>query len=181
MQRPPRVERLTGVIGWFAKRVCGLSLIPAVCATLLLAACGSGADSGTAPTERVPAAARVLAVSVSYPLGSQPSGARPGRPESATVTDLARVRQVAGLIDGLSLASPGEEWSCPAYTGAVVNLVFRSSASGRTLAAAQFNIFGCPGTVDLTSAGIQQSLNLPADNLPRQVLQIAGIRVPAAD
>jgi hypothetical protein len=173
------MERLTSVIGRFAKRACRFALVPAVCVTILLAACGSGAASGTGPAERVPASARVLTVTVTYPPGSEPSGSRPARPVSVTITDLARVRQVAGLIDGLSLASPGEEWSCPAFTGAVVNLAFRSSASGRTLAAARFNMFGCPGVVNLTIAGAQQSLNLPSYDFPRQVLQIAGIRVPA--
>jgi hypothetical protein len=170
------MERLTGVIGRFAKRVCALSLMPALCATFLLAACASGAASAS-PTERVPASARVLTVSVSYPIGSQPSGARPGRPVSATVTDLARVRQVAGLIDGLSLASPGTEWSCPAFTGALVNLVFRGSPSGRTVAAARFNMSGCGG-LGLTVAGVEQTL-ITSSTTSGRILQIAGIRVPA--
>jgi hypothetical protein len=176
------MERLTSVIGWFAKRVCNFSLIPAVCVTISLAACGSGTASGTAPaspishglTERVLASARVLMVTVTYPPGSEPPGSQPARPVSVTITDLARVRQVSGLIDGLSLASPGAAYACPAHTGGVVNLTFRNSASGRTLAAANFNMSGCPG-MDLTIAGVQQSLNV-SGTFTRQVLQIAGIR-----
>jgi hypothetical protein len=192
MQRPPRMERPTGVIGRFAKRVCSLSLIPAVCATVLLAAAcgcgcgpgrgpgaGPGAASGSAPAERVPAPARVLMVTVSYPPGSEPPGSQPARPVSVTVTGLARVRQVAGLVDGLSLASPGEEWSCPAFTWGVVKLAFRNSASGRTLAAAQFNLSGCPGVVEVSSSRLQESLNI-SDAFFRQVLRIAGVRAPSA-
>lgn len=56
-----------------------------------------------------------------------------------------------------------------------MNLAFKNSAGGRTLAAAQFNMSGCPD-VDLTIAGVQQGLVIPSDAFPRQVLQIAGIR-----
>ena len=52
MQRPPHWGRLTGVIGRFAKRACWFPLIPAVCLTFLLAACGSGATAGTSPAEK---------------------------------------------------------------------------------------------------------------------------------
>jgi hypothetical protein len=177
MQRPPHLERLIAVIGRFAKRVCGFPLIPAVCVTFLLAACGAGATAGTVPAERVPAAARVLMVAVTYPPESEPDGVRPATPVSATVTDLARVRQVVGLINGLSLAPPGEEWSCPLITGGVVNLAFRNSASGRTLAAAQFNVGGCPGVVNLTIAGVQESLQMPSVGVfSREVLKLAGVQ-----
>lgn len=176
MQRPPHWGRLISVIGRFAKRVGWFPLIPAVCLTFLLAACGSGATAGTTPAERVPATARVLVVAVTYPPGSEPDGVRPASPVSVTVTDLARVRQVAALINGLSLAPPGEQWSCPAITGGVVNLAFRNSASGRTLAAAQFNVGGCPGEVSLTIAGVQESLQMPSvGDFAREVLKIAGV------
>jgi hypothetical protein len=158
-------------MGRFAKRVRSIWLIPAVCVTIALTACGSGT------TERVPASARVLMVTVTYGPGAEPpsAGSQPARPVSVTITDLARVRQVSGLLDGLSLASPGEEWSCPAFTDGVVNLAFKNSANGRTLAAAQFNMSGCPD-VDLAIAGVQQGLIIPSDTFPRQVLQIAEIR-----
>lgn len=171
MQPAPHPERLTSVTGRFAKRVRSLSLIPAVCVTIVLAACGSGTS------ERVAASARVLMVTITYGPGAEPpsAGSQPARPVSVTITDLARIRQVSGLLDGLSLASPGEEWSCPAFTDGVVSLAFKNSASGRTLAAAQFNMSGCPD-VDLTIAGVQQGLVIPSDTFPRQVLQIAGIR-----
>jgi hypothetical protein len=176
MQRPPRMERLTAMTGQFVRRLCSCWLIPAVCGAILLAAC-SGAASGTAPAERVPDSARVLMVSITYPPGSEPPGFKDAGPVSATVTALARVRQVAGLIDGMSLASPGQEEACVAFTGAVVNLAFRKSASGRMLATAQF-MTRC-GDLGLTVAGVQQYLNFTSDDVPQRVLQIIGIPVPA--
>ena len=176
MQRPPRMERLTAMTGQFARRVCSCRLIAAVCGAILLAAC-SGAASGATPAERVPDSARVLTVTVTYPPGSEPPGFKPVKPVPAAITDLARIRQVAGLIDGMSLASPGQEEACVAFTGAVVNLAFRNSASGRTLATAQF-MTHCGG-LDLTGAGVQQYLNFTSGNFPQQVLQITAIPVPA--
>ncbi|MDQ2812585.1 MAG: hypothetical protein M3Z75_12130 [Actinomycetota bacterium] len=107
--------------------------------------------------------------------GPPPAGSQHARPVSVTITDQARIRQVSGLLDGLSPASPGEEWSCPAFTDGVVNLAFKNSASGRTLAVAQFNMSGCPD-VDLTIAGAQQGLVIPSDTFPPHILQLAGIR-----
>lgn len=66
----------------------------------------------------------------------------------------------------------------PGFHGGVVNLAFRNSVSGRTLAAAKFNMSGCPGTVDPTIARVQQALNL-SGTFTSQVLQIAGIRAAA--
>jgi hypothetical protein len=173
------------MINRFAKRVCSFSLIPAVCMTILLAACGSGTASGAAPAspashgpaERVPASARVLMVT--YTPGTEPPGSQPARPASVTITDLARVRQVSALIDGLILASPGAAYACPAFTWGIVNLVFRNSASGGTLAVAKFNVSGCPA-MDLTVAGVQQHLNA-SSTFTNQVLRIAGIRAPTGN
>jgi hypothetical protein len=185
MERPSHMQRLTTVISRFAKRVRNFSLIPAVCMTFMLAACGSGTASGTAPaspishglSDRVPASARVLMVT--YTPGTEPPGSQPARPASVTITDLARVRQVSGLIDRLSLASPGAAYACPAFTWGVVNLAFRNGASGTTLAAAKFNVSGCPA-MDLTIAGAQQYLNL-SDTFTSQVLKIAGIKAPTGN
>jgi hypothetical protein len=146
------------------------------------------AASGTAPaspaslglTERVPASARVLMVTYAPGTSQPPStGSQPATPASVTITDLARVRQVSGLIDGLSLASPGAAYACPAHTGGVVNLAFRNSAGGRTLAAGEFNMSGCPA-MDLTIAGVRQYLNV-SGTFTRQVLRIAGIRAATAN
>lgn len=181
------MERPTTVLGRSAKRVRDFSLAPIACLTILLAACGADPASGTAPaspishgpSERVPAAARVLMVT--YAPGTEPpsTGSQPAKPASVTITDPARVRQVSGLIDGLSLASPGAAYACPAFNWGVVNLAFRSSASGRTLAAAKFNVSGCPA-MDLTIAGALRHLNV-SGTFTRQVLQIAGIRAPTGN
>jgi hypothetical protein len=184
MQRPPRMERLTIVIGRLPKQARNFSLLPAVRVTILLAACGSGTASGAAPaslashglTERVPASARVLMVT--YAPGTEPpsAGPQPARPASVTITDLARVRQVSGLIDGLSLVSPSALYSCPAFTWGVVNLAFRNSVGGRNLAVGNFNVSGCPA-MDLTTAGVQRNLNV-SGTFTRRVLQIAGNTSP---
>ena len=140
------------------------------------------AQSGAPPTlapGRVPGSARILTVAVTYPPGSEPPGSRPAKPVSVTITDLARVRQVSGLIDRLSLARPGEAWSCPAVTWGTVNLAFKTSANGQTLAAAGFDLSGCPGEIDLTSAGAKQVLSIPGDTFIRQVVRITGIPAPA--
>jgi hypothetical protein len=166
------------MIGRLARRVTSFALVLVVCVTILLAACGCGAAFGAVPAERMPAAARVLVVMVAYPPGSEPPGSQPARPVSVTITDVARVRRISGLIDGLSQASPGEQWACPAFLGGVVNLVFKISAGGRTLAAATFTMSGCGGA-SLTIAKVRQTLTMPSYNFPRQVLQIAGIPAPS--
>ena len=148
-----------------------------MCVTISLAACGSSTASATATAEKVPAAPRVLTVTLTYGPGSEPPGAH-FRPASVTITDLVRVRQVSGLINGLSRVSPTEEWSCPAFTWGVVNLAFKSSAGGRTLAAASLTVDGCPGFVELTIAGVHQFLSLSGAFSSQVVLHIAGI--PAA-
>jgi hypothetical protein len=55
---------------------------------------------------------------------------------------------------------------------------FRSSPSGRMVAAARFNMSGCGG-MGLTVAGVEQALNISSDTFAGRVLRIAGIRVPA--
>ena len=169
----------------FAKRARSFSLIPAVCVTMGLAACGTATAAGSTPaspisygvTERVPAHARIL--TVAYTPGTEPPGAQPAKPASVTITDLARVGQVSALIDGLRLAPPGAVYACPAFTRGVVTLSFRNSASGRTLATATFNMSGCPA-MGLTIAGVQHYLNV-SGTFTSQVMQIAGIRVPTRD
>jgi len=161
--------------GRFGKRVRTFSLIPAVGATILLAACGSGTASAATAT-RISAAARVLTViyGAGFP-GLATAGAKPARPVSVTITDLVRVRQVAGLIDGLSLAPPGEEWSCPAGNGSSMKLTFRSGVGGRTLATVSYTPT-CP-PVWVVIAGVGQG-RIQSVDLTSKFLRIAGI--PAA-
>lgn len=174
------------MIDRFGKRVRYFSLASAACMSIFLAACGSGAPSGTAPASPVPhsliegvlATARIL--TVTYTPGTEPPSVRsqPVKPTSVTITDLARVREVSGLIDGLSLVSPNAVYACPAFTRGVVNLTFKNSRTGRTLAAAKFNVSGCPA-MDLSIAGVQYYLN--ASGIVRRVLQISGIQAPTGN
>jgi GNAT superfamily N-acetyltransferase len=182
-ERPPHTERrlhggrLSDVIGRFARRGRNFSLIPGVCVMVLLAACGSSAASAPGAAQRVPASARVLTVTLTYGAGSEPPGSH-FRPASVTITDLARVRQVAGLIDGLSPVPPTAEWSCPAFTLGAVNLAFRNSVSGKTLFAADLTVSNCPGFVELSIGGTHQFLGLSGSFSSQVVLHIAGIRAP---
>jgi hypothetical protein len=173
---PPYRERPTSMISRFSKRLQNFSLIPAVCVTIFLGACGSAPISGMSPaspaahglTKKVPASVRVLVVTYVPETGSQPDSS-----ESVTITDLTRVRKVSSLIHGLKQVPSGAAYSCPAHTEGTVNLTFKSSTSGGTLAAAKFNRSGCPA-MDLTISGAQQYLNV-SGAFASQVLQVAGI------
>jgi hypothetical protein len=181
------VSRLSDVIGRFGRRVRIFSPIPAVCVTALLAACGSSTASTTAPanpvspgaTQRVPASSRVLMVTLTYGPGSEPPGSH-FRPASVTVTDLASVRRVSGLIDGLNPVPPTEEWSCPAFTWGALNLAFKNSVSGRTLVAAEVAVSDCPGFLELSIGGVHQYLGLSGSFSSQVVLHIAGIKAPTS-
>jgi hypothetical protein len=184
------------MIGRFAGRVRKFPLFPAVCVAVGLAPLayvatvltvpGPGAASATASvrptspalTERVPASARVLTVTYTPGIGAPSARPQPARPVSVSVTDLARVRQVASLLDRLSLAAPGTEWSCPAFDGGTVKLAF-SSPGGRTLAVGDYAV-SCP-PMDLIIGGTQQAqAPIVSDTFTRQVLRISGIRATAA-
>ena len=127
----------------------------------------------------MPASSRVLMVTLAYGPGSEPSGSH-FRPASVTITDLASVRRVSGLIDGLSPVPPTEEWSCPAFTWGTVNLAFRNSVSGRTLAAAKVAVSDCPGFLELSIGGAHQFLGLSGAFSSQVVLHIAGIKAPTS-
>jgi hypothetical protein len=154
-----------------------LSLIPAVGVTIVLAACGSG-TAPARPVERVPAAARVLTVTYVPATEFPPPGYRPPRPASVTITDLARVRQVVGLIDAVNPAAPEPEFPCPAFAGGNVSLAFSSHAGGGTLAAVTFTVDDCPGEIDLTIAGVHRQLN-EQGAFASQFLRIVGMAAPA--
>jgi hypothetical protein len=59
------------------------------------------------------------------------------------VSDVARVRRAASIIDGLPTFQPGG-YSCPADNGPVVTLTFTSAETGgRSLATAVIDGGGC--------------------------------------
>lgn len=170
----------------FRKRVRKFWLLPGVGVVILLSACGSVTASGPVtaagvtpaspaaggPTKKVPAAARVLVVTY-----SPESGSRSGTGEPVSISNSTSVRKVSALIEGLRPVASNAAYSCPAHTGGAVDLTFKSSPSGKTLATVKFNRSGCPA-MSLIVAGAPEYLNV-SGAFASQVLQIAGIKVPA--
>jgi hypothetical protein len=72
-----------------------------------------------------------------------------------TVTDPAQVRRIVALVDGLPLAPPGGDFSCPADSGATLVLTFRTQPGGPALAVAEPGLEGCE-VVSFTIGGEPQ-------------------------
>jgi len=173
------IGRPTSVTDGFCKRMRKFWLLPGVGVVILLSACGSVTAPGVTPaspaaggpTKKLPASARVLVVTYSPESGSQS-----GTGESVSISNSTSVRKVSALIDGLSPVASNAAYSCPAHTGGAVDLTFKSSPSGKTLATAKFNRTGCPA-MSLIVAGAPEYLNV-SSAFASQILQIAGIKVP---
>jgi hypothetical protein len=121
---------------------------------------------------QLPSAARV--VTFSQGLGLNADGKQP--PAPATVTDPAKVSQIAALIDAQPLFPPGP-YSCPADDGQFLRLTFRARTGGPVLAVATLATSGCEGIL-ITVGGKQQPELGPAvgRTTASQVLKIAGLR-----
>jgi hypothetical protein len=124
-------------------------------------------------SEVVPSAARAVTLSllpninVHTPL-----------PGPVTITDPAKVRALAALIDGLPLFPPGA-YNCPAAFGDALVLTFRARPVGTApaLAVATAELSGCEG-IDFTVGATQEpALGGPDDGRPvaAQALKIAGL------
>lgn len=122
-------------------------------------------------SEVVPSAARVVTLSLLPNLNS--TAAPPG---PVTITDPARVRALAALVDGLPLFPP-VVFSCPAGFGDVLVLTFRARAGGPVLAVATVELSSCEG-VDFTVSGKNEpGLGSPDGGraFAAQVLKTAGL------
>jgi hypothetical protein len=120
--------------------------------------------------EKVPAAAR--AVTISMDLGLNQGAKKPPKP--VTITDPAKVRALAALINGLPPFPPGE-FSCPADFGGSLALTFRAGPGAPALAVAAVDLSGCDGA-DLTIGGRPQpALAGPGTDSGPQILKAAGL------
>jgi hypothetical protein len=103
--------------------------------------------------------------------GGHPGGAVPA---AATITNAAKVRQIASLVDGLPLFPPGM-FSCSIDTGHGIKLTFRGA--GSVLAVATIHLSGCGG-VGLTVRDVPQPILSGGVTLARQALSAAGLHWP---
>lgn len=100
--------------------------------------------------------------------------ARP--PQPAEVTQPAKVRQLAALINGLP-PFPSGRYSCPLDAGARLALTFSGGRPGPALAVATVKLEGCAG-VDLVTGGRREPGLGPVNGGRRtaaRALQIAGL------
>lgn len=120
--------------------------------------------------ERVPSAAKVVTVTVL----TAPGGSPTHRAGPVIVTDPAKVRRIAALVDGLSLDPSGVS-SCPMFTDGV-SLTFRAGAVGPALVKVS-DVTPCH--VAIFSADGRQLPGLaPGSSFDRQVVALAGLPPP---
>ncbi len=121
-------------------------------------------------SERVPSATRV--VTITQLLSPDPRAKRPRAP--VTITDLAVVRQLAALVDGLQLSTIGPYASCPAPPGDEIKLTFLAKPGGRPLAVAQAP--SACGTVRFSIGSKRQPALQITDSFIPQVLKLVNLR-----
>jgi hypothetical protein len=127
-------------------------------------------------SERVPATARVVVVSVIPPLGQ--SGRKRAPTRRIRVTDHGRVARLIAAVNAAPPAQPGDT-SCPADNGAGLTLAFRATAGGPNLAVARVSSNGC-GDVAFTLGGRVQPPLADGSGLTATADRILGIRAASA-
>jgi hypothetical protein len=161
-----------------ARRSVPLLLAGAVGAALALTACTSAGPAAPtsprpalAPTVAIPGAARQVTLSMKY--GANANGRKP--PSPVTVTDSAKVGEVAWLVDHLPPWPPGT-YNCPPGDGTALILAFRAHLGGPLLATADLDLNGCEGT-DVTVGGKDYFMGEPgsARRFAVKVLAAAGV------
>lgn len=120
--------------------------------------------------ERVPSAAKVVTVTVLTEPGVGPIHlAGP-----VTVSDPAKVRRIAAMVDGLSVNPPAVS-SCPAFMNGV-SLTFRAGAVGPALVKVT-DATPCHAA-SFTADGRQLQDLAPGPSFDRQVAALAGLPAP---
>jgi hypothetical protein len=118
-------------------------------------------------SEVVPASARL--VTLAEVPGGNPDAAFP---PPVTVSGLAAVKKIAGLVDGLPLSTAGTE-PCPLSPGNELQLTFRARAGGHPLAVAEGP--GACSTLQFSVSGRQQPALAISGPFIADVLAAAGV------
>jgi hypothetical protein len=124
-----------------------------------------------ASEEVIPSAARVVTLAMTDTFDKTAK-----EPKPVTVTDPAKVRRIAALLDGLTLTPPGV-YSCPAGNGGDLTLTFKARAAAPALAIVTADLTGC-AFIDLTIDGKRQPRLGPGDGgrtLAGEALKIVGL------
>jgi hypothetical protein len=124
-------------------------------------------------SETIPPAARVVTLTLTGAFNNKTVT----EPKPVTVTDPAKVRRIAALLDALPLTPPGA-YSCPADRGdGALTLVFKATAAGTALAVVTANLTGC-AFINLTIKGKQQPGIGPGDGgltLAAEAFKVVGL------
>ena len=162
-----------------ARRSVLLLLAGAVGSALALPACTSvGPAARTSPrpalvpVAMIPDAARQVTLSMKYSANAK--GQKP--PSPVTVTDSAKVGEVASLVDHLPPWPPGT-YNCPPGDGTALILAFRAHQGGPSLATADLAMNGCGGT-DVTVGGKDYFMGEPGSARRFAVKVLAAADVP---
>jgi hypothetical protein len=163
-----------------ARRSMPLLLTGAVGSALALTACASAGPAAPtsprpalAPTvAMIPGAARQVTLSMNY--GANANGRKP--PSPVTVTDSAKVGEVAWLVDHLPPWPPGT-YNCPPGDGMALILAFRAHPGGPPLATADLGLNGCGGT-DVTVGGKDYVMGEPGSARRFAVTVLTAANVP---
>jgi len=121
--------------------------------------------------ERIPSAATTVTITSLPGYGSVSAVDQP-----VTITDPAKVRKIAAVIDALPVFPPGI-MSCPAFQGRAMQLTFRASPAGPALAVVTGDTSGC-GSVAVTIDGRAMAELAGSMSMQQQVMAIAGIHWP---
>ncbi len=122
--------------------------------------------------ERIPASAKVV---IATPLpGPGPVSAYT---TPVTITDPAKVTEIADAVDGLPVFPPGV-MSCPAHLGGGLRLTFRAALTGPTLAVVTADSSGC-GAVQVSINGKPMRTLGHGSTLVKEITAVTGQRWPS--
>ena len=159
----------------FWRRV--LFLLTAIAVTAAVAIGLTVWASFDAAAATVPPGATVMTVTPVF--GSDPNISRHHLDHVFTITDPAKVAQVAGIINGLA-SFPIGELSCAEGNGAAMKMTFKSSPGGVTIATVLATYTGCPRVWNLAAQDMPYLVDQTnsGQQVQQLVLSIAGVRWP---
>jgi hypothetical protein len=124
-------------------------------------------------SEVIPSAARVVTLTLTGTFNNKTVK----EPKPVTVTDPAKVRRIAALLDALPLTPTGA-YGCPAGRGdGALTLAFKAGAAATALAVVTANLTGC-AFINLTINGKQQPGIGPGDGgltLAAEAFKVVGL------